>query len=326
LGALKWGGLEFMLDNVAGPDVFGFRLHARPAVFVTDRPWAHRLVVGFSFADDVHAPADLETVTPPPPAPPAPPAPPQPRSDDGHLWAKSTANVGVFGIDAEYQALTTRIVDVVPYLDVNFQRAAGNTGAGMHLGVFVNLRVPTPVGPSLSMRLEYRVVGSGYLPRYFDSAYQAQRWQYDASNVICAQGEQGCTPGVPLTKLQVLRRGGAGPNGWMGELYADLAGWLAVGGTFEDYQGPNNASLTLSLLFPRLRFIQCGAYYTRRGFDGVSGVFDLDGALLTAWIQARVYGPLYLNASYTRSWHLQPDGTYDSDNNWGVGAGVAFGY
>jgi hypothetical protein len=228
-------------------------------------------------------------------------------------------HLGVLGVDLEYAAVQNKLVDLVPYLDLNFMFDGGaGTGAGFHLGTFFNLRIPTPIGPTLLTRLEYRAVGSGYAPRYFDSLYEAQRLEY-------GDGLKDAG-GLPLTKLGWLRGASGGPHGWLGELYFDFAGWVRVGGSYEDYQGPNNSALTLSLLLPKLKLVQLGAYYTRRGFDSIGEAFDKDGALLLAYARVQVWGPVWVAATYSRTWHLQPDGSYLAEGDFSVGAGVSFNY
>lgn len=307
--AIRYGGVELMLDNLLAPQIFGVRLHVRPAAFFTDNVWANRFIAGVSFAADAQAPEGLATTG----------APPVPVVDDKNNFDPTgTATLGVLGIDFEYTVIQNKLIDLVPYLDFNFMFDEGG-GAGMHLGTFFNLRIPTPLGPSLLTRLEYRVVGSGYAPRYFDTLYEAQRMQYDPGTVVD-------TSGVPLTKLGWLRLDDSGTHGWLGELFFDFAGWVRVGGTYEDYQGPNNSALTLSLLLPRIPIVQLGGYYTRRGFDSITDAFDLDGAVLIAFARAKVYGPAYVSVVYQRSWYAQPDGTYRAEGDYSFGAGVSFSY
>jgi hypothetical protein len=310
--AIRWGGVELMLDNLLAPEIFGLRLHVRPTSFFTKNQWANRLIVGLSYTADARAPAAL--------SPDPTRSPVQPAVDgEQNLVVAGRDHLGVLGVDLEYAVIQNKLIDLVPYLDLNFMfDGGGGSGAGMHLGTFFNLRIPTPIGPTLLTRLEYRLVGSGYAPRYFDSLYETQRLEYDASAITDPSG-------LPLTKLAWLRLGSSGKNGWLGELYFDFAGWLRVGGTYEDYEGPNNSALTLSLLLPKLKLIQLGATYTRRGFDSLADAFDKDGAMLLCYARVAAYGPLFISATYSRAWHLE-SGRYQVEDDFSVGAGVAFSY
>ena len=307
--AVRQGGVELMLDNFLAPEIIGVRVHVRPASFFSDNKWANRFVAGVSVAVDGRAPEALETEG----------VPPSPRVDDENNFAfTGTSAVTVLGFDAEYTVLQNKLLDLVPYLDINFLFDEG-AGAGLHLGTFFNVKIPTPVGPKLLTRVEYRAVGDGYAPRYVDTLYEAQRVQYDPGSVTDASG-------VPLTKLGWLRAADTGTHGWLGELYFDFAGWVRVGGAYEDYQGPDNSALTLGLLLPRLPVVQLGAFYSRRGFDSLSEAFDRDGALLIAFARAKIFGPAYISVVYSRTWHAQEDGSYEVEGDFSVGAGVSFTY
>jgi len=318
-GALKWGGAEFMMDNLFGPEIFGARLHVRPTSFFTDNKWANKLIVGVSLAGDGSAPTRQ--------IPDATNATIVGRDGEGNLQVE-TDFLTILGVDVEYELVRTKIVELVPYADLNFL-VDKSTGVGFHLGFFFNLRVPIPIlRPVLLTRMEYRAIGDGYAPRYIDSTYEAQRLSYNASNAQLVDP----TSTLPLTKLGWLRSASSGANGWLGELYFDFAaGWVRVGGTYEDYTGDDNSALTLALILPKLQIVQAGAYYSNRGFDSITDAFELENAMLRAFVSFKAYGPLYLTASYTRTWALDApppdgDGKYKAQSNWNVGVGVQFNY
>lgn len=311
--AIKWGGFEFMLDNLLDPEIFSMRVHTRPTSFFTDNSWANRLVVGMSFTSDTSAPAGLETADDPDPAA-APTARVLVLDEDNNIAVADSDVLGVLGVDAEYTILSNKWIDLVPYMDLNFM-FSGETGVGFHLGTFFNLKIPWSIGPKLMTRLEYRAMSSSYAPRYIDSTYETQRVQYTPGDLATGQ--------APLTKLGWLRSGAGGNHGWLGELYFDFAGWVRVGGTYEDYSGPDNAALTLSLLLPKFPVVQLGAFYTKRGFDGFDEAFDLDGAWLVAFARLKIWGPIYLSASYSLNWEATEDG-YETNHNASAGAGVSF--
>lgn len=314
--AFKFGGVEFMLDNFIKPEIFGARVHVRPTSFFTDNEWANRLVLGASYVADTHAPVALINTSAD-----ATVFVPQMDSTLNYQYT-STQVLSVAGVDVEYTILRNSLIDLVPYADLNFliDNGAGGagTGAGFHLGVFFNIRIPGPIGPTLFTRLEYRRLGDGYLPRYVDSTYEGQRVQYDPSRPEV----------VPITKLGWLRTPEVkGGNGWLGELYFDFAGWVKVGGTYEDFDGPDNAALTLALILPKIPRVELGGLFTRRGFDGFSDLFDLHGALLTAFARARVWGPLMVVAEYERTWARDAaTGHYKAEDSWNAGVQLSFSF
>lgn len=72
--------------------------------------------------------------------------------------------------------------------------------------------------------------------------------------------------------------------------------------------------------------MQAGAYYANRGFDLITNAFDLENAMIRAFLTVKVWGPVALTASYTRTWDLNEDGKYEAQGNWSAGVGVSFGY
>jgi hypothetical protein len=326
-GAIKYGGVEFMLDNIVDPEIFGFRFHVRPTSFFTDNKWANRFAMGFSFIADAKAPEAIARE-------PIPGAAfigqviggnvvakndrPVVDSENNYVFA-STTMLPVIGLDIEYTLIQSKMIDLVPYMDLNFI-ADEETGVGFHMGVFFNMRLPLSI--KLLSRLEYRWVGDGYAPRYIDSTYEAQRRLFSSTDA------NGNPTTNPLTKLAWLRSADKGQNGWLGELYFDFAGWVRVGGTYEDYTGPDNASLTLSLLVPALKVIQVGAYYSNRGFNSITEAFDLETAIAVAYVRYKAYGPLYITAQWTRTWQIDANDAdrYEAQDDFSVGLGVGFSY
>ena len=310
--AIPYGGLEFLLDNLLAPEIFGFRLYLRPTRFFSENPWLQKFAIGFSYVSDVRAPVALNDLVVGNDAF-------DPDIDgDNNYRLTGTDATGLFGFDLEYTVLQSEHVDVVPYVDFNFLFDL-QTGFGLHLGSFFNLRLPALLGLAILTRLEYRSVGEGYAPRYVDALYEAQRVMYAPSLTDIG--------GVPLTKLGWLRTATGSRNGWLAEVFVDLGGFVRAGGAYEDYAGPNNSALTLSLILPAFSLAQLGANYSRRGFDNIGDAFELDGALLLAWARVKMYGPLYLGASYARTWDRSADGTsYEARDNWSVGLSASFSY
>ncbi len=308
--AIKYGGVEFMLDNLLRPEVFAFRFHTRPTIFFTDNKWANKLVVATTFAADARAPVALVD-----------------RDTDGvpdidaenNFIIDDRTTVAAWGLDVEYELLRSKLIDLVPYADLNVLFDSGS-GVGFHLGFFFNLRIPVPIlKPTLLTRLEYRAISDGYAPRYFDATYEAQRFSYG----VPADPQNPTS--LSLTKAGWLRTASTGNHGWLGELYFDFAGFIRIGGTYEDYAGDNNSALTLALLLPALKIVQAGAFFSNRGFDTIGDAFsNFENALMRAFLRVKIYGPVFFTASYTRTWELNTEGDYEARNNYGAGVEVAF--
>jgi len=310
-----FGGAELMIDNILAPEIIGSRIFLRPAAWFTDADWAKKLVFGVSYVTDSQAPVALQGATGGSQNGGQAVAFEPVVDDQGNIQVAERANVGIVGFDVEYALLKNTLMDIVPYVDVNVMKDA-ESGVGIHAGTFMNLKMPGGFGPKIMTRLEYRYAGDHYAPRYVDSLYEAHRLMLTPATA---------TNG-PQTKLAWLREGELGGHGWLGEIFFDFAGWVRLGGTYEDYEGPNNSALTLNFSLPQWDTLQAGALYTHRGFDTVADAFKMDGALFLAFLKSQITGPVYATASYSRSWALGDDGNYASQEDWNIGVGVDFTY
>ena len=227
----------------------------------------------------------------------------------------------LYGIDVEYELLRSESVAITPYSDLNF---FGSTGVGWHLGILNDFMLAKS---AVQVRLEYRMLSANYAPTYFNTLYDVERTpflalpQFEGANI---------NPASPKYYYFQEATGLEGRHGFYGELFADLMGLVGVGGIFEDYQGKDNASVTLRADLPAIADLKLSAYYTRRNFDGLSGIFDLDGAYLVAEGRYQLMGPLFIYGLYTRYWDevIDEDGfkKYESEDSWQFGAGAAFAF
>lgn len=300
-------GAEFMVDNIIAPEIVGSRLFIRPASIFTDASWATSLAFGVSYVADTNAPVSLSDSDPSNDVFDAD------LDDTGNYKVAGTAHVAIVGLDVEYAVVRNALIEFVPYVDLNILMDV-ESGMGIHAGAFFNMKLPTGLGPKLMTRIEYRYIGQNYVPRYIDSVYEAHRLMIPN------------TAGTQQTKLSWLRNGATGRHGWLGELYFDFAGWVGVGGSYEDYEGEDNSALTLSLILPKMDSLQAGAYYSHRGFESLADAFKMDGALLLAFLKSQIWGPVYATASYSRTWSIDEGGNYRSDDDWNVGLGMNFSY
>jgi hypothetical protein len=280
-------GIETLADHLGDPALLAGRAYLRPLGEVPIlRGWA----VGFTFATDRTAPRALAPGSTP----------------EGNQIVAEQRPAYTGGVDTEFEVLNNSVISLVPYVDLNRIAGAGN---GLHAGILTNIYLPVPVLEiSLQARLEYRMMQAGYIPAYFDQTYDLGRVQYSiaagatAPKIVVAQGAH----------LAAADPSAIDKKGYYGELAFGFAGFLQIGGLYEDYQGdPNGASLGLFATLPKLDLIKVSAYYLRknmrRGFDDA---FKLDErSLLAAALAYKVVGPLYLRAQFQRRWVIEPGAT-----------------
>lgn len=296
-----YGGGQLVLNNVANPEIWGLRGYVRPWGFIDQDSFWHRLAIGTSIVADVDAPLRLR------------------RNADNTIGvdASTTPEVedsqftGFTGIDAELALVSTDLFVVMPYTDLNIH---WGQGPGYHLGTLASAQVAEPL--KLSTRVEFRWLSENYLPDYIGPIYTIDRYQFSGWG----------TP-VPAPKLRVAAsQNGGSKVGYYSELSADILKIVQLTGAWSDYQGPDNSTLWLRANLRSIGPVTLGAYYYKHSFDGLDEAFDLDGALAVGEAQVMVFGPVYLRAHYSRLWRLIDDGTYETVDDWSIGAGAAFNF
>jgi len=179
--------------------------------------------------------------------------------------------------------------------------------------VLTEIYLPVPIiNINVQARLEYRMMQAGYIPEYFDATYDLGRIQYATTDAT------GATTYAPkFAVAQTAHKTAADPGaidkkGYYGELAFNFAGFVQIGGLYQDYEGdPLGASLGLFATLPKIEVVKVSAYYLRKNMkSGFSDAFQLDErSLLAASVAYRVFGPLYFRLDYTRRWTIQPGAT-----------------
>lgn len=303
----KYGGVETMLADAGfviggsgykASKLFALRTYVKPVAFADPDSLLNIFQVGASVAVDANAPVQVEC-----------PACTVPTT------AKSKAAT-VFGFDIEAEVLSNALVDLVPYTDLNFISGAG---WGLHLGVLATLKFPIIFEVTVPVRLEYRHFRSNYVPAYFSTFYELERFNVALN-----------TDGVALPKLRMVRNldNTRGINGYYGDLAFDFAGILQVGGVYEDYEGSNGGNLELFVGVPALDFLKFKAYYKRVQIEDGRDVFALDEkSMLVAEARYEVVTYVWLVGRFTRRWQLDTNsGSVDSTDDWKIGAEMAINF
>ena len=286
-----YGGIEFVMNSILDPSVAGGRVYVRPVTFFAPQNWWTRLAVGFTIAGDGRAPYTLKTALP--------------QESDVTLndqYVNEARGLSTVGFDVDLALLRLSWVSLSPYMDLNFLTNTG--GVGFHLGILSIFRFKVPVMNFLQLhtRAEYRAMGKGYEAQYFNSIYDTQKYGLPF---------QRATAGKPFTeyipKLRALedtRKDAI--SGFYGEVALKLGNWVTIGVTFDEYEGPDNGNLTLFVQVPTLQWFQLGAYYTKRGFDGLGELFSLDeNSLLTAEVRIPLWKYFSVQVLFQRVW--QPE-------------------
>ena len=314
-------GGELLADNLADPSILGTRLFARPVRIVTgDTGLLGRLTTGVSVVTDLFAPPrailDDDKV--------------QEISDTGFPQATREGTTLV-GLDVELPLLDSDELVVMPYLDLNSHIGAGG---GAHLGV-LNLWEPS-ASFRLSIRLEARMLGPGYLPGYISALYEVERFRY--RNKAFPEGNaprrdvsgRNVRPAFAVPKLAYARSDEADVfnGGGMAELGATIFDALLVKGRYEGSGRESDDSLWLQASLPYLGPFRMQATYLKRNASSFESLFDPDGAMLVADARYKFFGPLVAQALFSREWRVVragPErGSYETTDTWEVGVLAEF--
>jgi hypothetical protein len=305
---LKYGGFETLTDNVFDPNLLAGRIYVRP---FGDTPILRGWAIGASVAADLNAPRNMATVL-------GSNGSTQLAVDDkGHPIASFADTQLAGGIDTEYALLDNSLIRLVPFVDANRIAGAGN---GLHLGVMAGINFPIPLFQlTLDARLEYRIMQAGYIPEYFDQTYDLGRVSYARAT------STGVAYYPKATVARMLKADPTtGTQGYYGEVAFNFAGFVQIGGTLQDYQSDNGASLGLYATIPKIEFVKLQGYYLRKNFSALSDAFTLDNrSLLGGSIAYKIVGPLYFRAQFERTWVVNPNNTaVTASDNYGFGLAV----
>jgi hypothetical protein len=293
----RWGGFESLVGNLTDPSasVAGGRAYVRP-FGGADRPIASRWAVGVSVLGDRGAPREMVQGT------------------DGRSVVGKSAPLTVYGVDTEVEVFSNDVLQLVPYSDLNFQPA----GNGWHTGVLGRFRFPLLGALKLWSRLEYRLLQPGYVPEYFDAAYDLQRYAYP----IAATGDL-----VPKAAAgeKLAATGGDLRGSYYGEASADLLGIFQLGAYHSRTPSiPRSGTLVAYATVPAFQKLKVSAYYLKKNFDGWSEIATLDDrSALTGQALYRLFDaplPTSLSALFQRRWQTDAEtGALHAANSWSVG-------
>ncbi len=306
-----FGGAEFVLDNLAGPEIFGGRVFLRPWSFVDADAYWTNWSVGTSLLTDIGAPKALEVDA----------TTGQVRVDAQNNLRYSHDAVILWGLDTDFTVFENDWVSVTPYWDNNFLFGT-ETGYGLHLGAIADFTLP--LDTNLQLRLEYQYLGAYYAPQYLDATYEIQRLVYPSP---AAYGPDE----VALTKQVVTAAKDQGAHGYLGQLAVSVLGMVRLSGLYRGSERPRDNDLLLQLLLPEIPRVKLGVVYAKAGFADASEAFDPDGAVLQAHARVNVWAFVDLLATFNRRWQVVSEegpnyGEYESVDDWHFGVGASFGF
>ncbi len=286
----KWG-LESILADFSQGSVLGARGYFKPLQFtaMNSLPIISNLEVGVSFAGDMHSKAGVESGT-------------INSTTKAFTAIIDDGSMSIYGLDLGLPIWKNSIIDVQLYLD--YAKIA-NFGDGVSTGLLLNLNGMGLF--SASVKFERRWNSSEYMPSYFGSMYEIERFN--------ANLQSGVTPTTVVnSKVKQLRSITTAEKGYFGSLGIDVLKLLNIYGSYSrlDYSGPNGALHLQAELAPKdLPFL------ARGGYDKTNILKE--GEMLTLDNRSFLYAELgykpysYLLVSMVYQWTFTP--IRDSNKN-----------
>jgi len=308
-----YGGVETLINHLIDPNLIGGRAYLRPWSLIDPDAYLNNLAVGFSMVTDFQAPYEL--------VPGATEG--TYEVEDGYPKVAKDQSATVIGGDIEFQVLNTSLLSITPYMDLNSILGAGT---GYHAGFLNVFHVPV-ISLDLQATIEYRYFTGDYIPTYFNSYYEIQKFAFPYRNETLQQD-------LVEPKRRVLdQMDGKGLNGYFAEVAFRFMNLFTIGASFDDYDGLYNSNLRAYIDVPALEIVQFGAYYYKHNFEGADKAFTFDDkSLVLVEGKYQINSYLYLVGQYWRIWQLNNDpadeqyGQYQAIDDWSMGVGMSYNF
>lgn len=294
----KYGGVETFVADVLHPErMLGFIGFVKP--FGGSKTLAlQRLSIGATYAADFTAPwkiaRDVNGL-------------PQLEGDVGRTKTPVVAETKaaqMIGLSIETKVVKTEHVDVKPYVEAAMLVGGG---AGLTLGGLGRFAFGDTTKMALRAVAELRAFQGNFLPGYFDTFYEVQRFQYITG---------AADPYRDVTKLaDVLGRPSDLTLGYYTELQWSVIDAFAVTAAWEDSPAKGGRNLVVHGEIPVNSFIRGFVSAHRRAVEG--SLFDIgrepigqqlkaDNTLFFAGARVKILPILYVNLRAFRAWKMDP--------------------
>lgn len=198
-------GFESIYSKFAEAGVAGFRGYVRPLQLsdARDIPILGNLEIGATYAGDFHENAGVVNAV-------------YDHSQKKLNILKDEGSISIFGFDIGLPIIQGSMANLTLYAD--YANISG-FGSGTAAGAIFNFN---PLGLiSGSVKLERRFNGDGYIPSYFNSMYEVERFKVDTAS------------GSFVSKAQLLTDSVSIGNGYYGELGINVLGLFNILGSYQ---------------------------------------------------------------------------------------------
>lgn len=282
-------GIESIYSNFGEAGVVGVRGYTRPFKFTSlgDIPIIGNLIVGVTYATDFNKYAGVISGSFNP-------------TTKNFTSKNDNGALSIFGADITLPLLNTGILGVKLYSD--FAKIV-NFGSGVATGITVDLNGLGLV--NAHAKLERQFNGKKYIPSYFNSLYEVERFKLDTLNSTNLQVN---------SKIRKLEAMGDGENGYFGSLGVDVIGMFFITGSYQRLdKAPNSGIMNLNAqIAPEQLPFVVRAGYNKINIKDEKDLFTLDDRSYLFFETG--YKPMsYLLVSMVYNWTFSP--VRDKDKN-----------
>jgi hypothetical protein len=329
-------GFEFTSNDILRWSIVGGLAFVRPlALLGADGDLGRLISIGVTGAIDREAPSRLMLMPEPAcPVPGACRAANVPKVDDLNRLEAERAAVALGGLDLEIDLVRTPNASIKPYLDYSklfYDGPEGRGGGGLTVGALGRFSGGQELKHRVRLIAEYRKLGEGFAPAYFDGFYEIDKFLVGGTGVVGSASD-----GAPITKLQATVGEGRLPqrHGYYFEASYGLEEIVALTLAFEGQSQDPSKNFIAHLEVPALSFLQFFGSLYKRGFTEMGTIFDLDErAVAFAGARLKLLPILFLSGRAFKTFELDafkgadwPLGTLQYVNAFGWTADVELGF
>lgn len=241
--------------------------------------WYNRLTVGITRAFDSNSPLQYSY---------SQTGIPNRKENSDTPIVNESGKISVEGYDIEYRLLNMKYWELTPYLDVNTIKELKNSG-GTHYGLMARIGGKDI---NLVIKPELRKMSKNYLPMYFDTFYEVERFHGTLSSENPMISKLENARNLPTT---------GGISGYYNTLLFHFYSY-SFEASYEDYSGPNNARVFLASYIPLGSNFTLSFFYTKKGFDASGDAFKIDNGSLGAAELSLPIGPIQIRLQNLRRW------------------------
>jgi hypothetical protein len=317
----KYGGFETYVGDVLRPDQMMAGLVYLKPLGAMDNVALKSLSLGATYAGDFSAPLTLKKVSGYPVLDSS--GSPRPVVDE-------TRQVHIVGFSVETKVVKNKNADIKPYVYGNQMMVAGGgasekLGRGLAIGGLGRFGYGQGGRHAFRTVLEGRVFEANFMPGYFDTFYDIQRYQYF--------GPEDSPSAAPTKLADLMSRGTAMKVGYYVEAQYAWARHFAFTAAWEDSNAKGGRNLLLHMevpTFPYLRFF--GSVYYR----GIASTPEIkapkpdmtaSNVLYFAGARVKLLPILFVNLRAFHTWQIEqadPNNSYRNVN--GFQADIELGY